>query len=94
MAKYRKKPVVIEAFLYDANNIFDHGFNPTWIVDAFDREVMYFEAGGDGRFELKIKTLEGIMTAVMPSYIIRGVKGELYACRADIFEETYEEVGE
>lgn len=39
-----------------------------------------------------IHTIEGIMTAVPGSYIIRGVRGELYPCRADIFEETYEEL--
>lgn len=41
---------------------------------------------------LKIKTLEGVMTAIEGDYIIKGVKGEFYPCKPDIFKETYEEV--
>ena len=42
--------------------------------------------------ELRIGTLEGTMTAQLGDYIIRGVNGEFYPCKPDIFEKTYEEV--
>lgn len=44
--------------------------------------------------KLKIKTLEGVMTADIGDYIIKGVNGEFYPCKPDIFEKTYEEVKE
>ena len=44
------------------------------------------------RLRCKIKTLEGVMTANEGDYIIRGVSGKLYPCKADIFEKTYERV--
>lgn len=46
----------------------------------------------DGKDRLCIKTLEGVMTVGWDDYIIRGVEGELYACKPDIFHKTYEEV--
>ena len=42
---------------------------------------------------LKIETLEGVMNASVGDYIIKGVNGEYYPCKPDIFEKTYEEVG-
>lgn len=75
MAKYRKKPVVIEAF----SNVPDATV-PEW----FDLRGITLGA------TIKIATLEGIMEAAPGDYIIRGVKGEIYPCKPDIFVATYE----
>ena len=83
--KYRKKPIVIEAMLYDRKDndiyaIWD------WAGDEGDR----FSVGQDGKVE--IETLEGVVTADIGDYIIRGVEGEFYPCKPSIFAATYEEV--
>lgn len=78
--KYRKRPVVIEA----------RQFEPLSELDAED--VAAWCAGeltGEG---LEIHTLEGVMLARPGDYVIQGVQGEFYPCRADIFEATYEPV--
>ena len=79
--KYRKKPVVIEAIQWNGNNL-----------NALTRFAnSHIEFDND---LIKIETLEGVMTANVGDYIIKGVKGELYPCKPDIFEMTYEEVKE
>jgi hypothetical protein len=78
MAKFRKKPVEIEAVQFDGN------------FDEVERFV-----GGDAEFRegnLVIATLEGAMTASPMDWIIKGVQGEFYPCKPDIFDQTYEEV--
>lgn len=87
MAKYRKKPVVIEAFQYDGDLKGSDGkyYVPEWAVDAFEKQDMYFNGP-----ELYIKTLEGVHHASVKDYIICGVDGELYPCKPEIFEKTYE----
>lgn len=79
MAKYRKKPVVIEAFQWTVDKC------PKWWLDA------------SGKFEINIKTgsifiptLEGTHEARHGDYIIQGIKGEIYPCKPDIFEMTYD----
>ena len=87
MAQYRKKPVVIEAVQYDGN------FR---CLDIFSiNEVSHFIVSKDKNDKqcIKIPTLEGEMTATIGDYIIRGVQGEFYPCKPDIFEKTYEKVG-
>jgi hypothetical protein len=82
--RYRKKPVVIEAVQYDGN------FR---CLDIFSiNDVGKFIVGTDdaGNPCLKIPTLEGVMIASKGDYIIRGIKGEYYPCKPDIFEMTYE----
>jgi hypothetical protein len=84
--QYRKKPVVIKAVKYDGN------FR---CLDIFAiSEVSHFIVSKDeeGKQCIKIPTLEGEMTALIGDYIIRGVKGEYYPCKPDIFEMTYESV--
>lgn len=79
MKQYRKKPVVIEAVQYLGTN-FDE-------IEAF--------VGGDAEFrsgELIVATLEGPLHASPQDWIIKGVKGEFYPCKPDIFEATYEPV--
>lgn len=77
MAKYRKKPIVIEAVQWTGNNFGD-------LTD-----IMHDVYGVDGK-EITIRTLEGVMTASVGDWIIKGVKGEIYPCKPDIFEATYE----
>lgn len=85
MAKFRKKPVVIEAW-QSFNNAGEETCEwPRWIMEALKSGVIY----ADGA-ETKIKTLEGDHTVSNGDWIIQGVKGELYPCKPDIFEMTYE----
>lgn len=79
MAKYRKKPVVIEAVQWNGENVQE--------VMDFANSALRINEG-----YLLIPTLEGIMQAAENDYIIKGVKGELYPCKPDIFERTYERV--
>lgn len=87
MAKFRKKPVVIEAVQF---------------TESTEQEVLQF-VGDDcwsNRYRrlkgeelvLLIPTLEGDMTAQLGDWIINGVQGEFYPCKPDIFEATYEAV--
>lgn len=87
--KYRKKPVEIEAFQYDGDFQYRKGnyYIPKWGTEAYEKGILFFDGP-----TLKIKTLEGDMKASVGDFIIRGVKGELYACKPDIFEKTYEVV--
>jgi len=97
MAKYRKKPVVIDAVkiennygsIYDAVEfVFNIGMESSIIgANATVRDVQ--ERNG-----LDIPTLEGTMHADFGDYIIKGVKGEFYPCKPDIFELTYDELRE
>lgn len=81
--KYRKKPIVIEAIIWDNN--FDEIFD---FVNA-DNDLGVVGVQGN---VLQIRTLEGIMDAQIGDYIIKGVKGEFYPCKPYIFELTYEAV--
>jgi hypothetical protein len=90
MPQFRKKPVVIEAVLAGdviASPADEWAGFPEWLQDAYDAGVISFKPG-----QVTIRTLEGEMTGGSEDWIIRGVKGELYPCRADIFEATYEAV--
>ena len=86
MSQYRKKPVVIEAFEWMPNA--PATATPQWF---FDRTVAgLVDVNHDN--SLSIKTLEGVMSAQPGDMIIMGVKGEIYPCKKDIFEATYEPV--
>jgi hypothetical protein len=84
LTKYRKKPVVIEAVRWNGKNK-DEVSSLMPRADAGD----YFY---DSKDNLCIHTLEGIMKASEGDYIIKGVNGEFYPCKPDIFEKTYERV--
>lgn len=91
MAKYRKKPVVIEAYQYTGDFIENNVWNaPTWIKQALDIGKLKYKEVEDNPPELYVVTLEGDMKCDYGDYIIKGIKGELYPCKPDIFEETYE----
>lgn len=80
--KYRKKPVVIEAHVWN-------GVNSDQICKFIEGRNVTIDKHG-----LHIHTLEGTMKANVGDYIIKGVKGEFYPCKPDIFYATYEEVTE
>jgi len=89
MEKFRKKPVVIEAIQWTGNNLKEiieftglHESAKKWSWEEYEKVV-----AEDG---LKIFTLEGKMNAGVNDWIIKGVKGEFYPCKSDIFEATYE----
>ena len=91
MAKYRKKPVVIDAIKWDGDNLKEviefTGLHPSvekWSWEEYEQVVA--EEG------LKIFTLEGSHMATVGDMIIKGVHGEFYPCKADIFAKTYEPV--
>ena len=93
--KFRKKPVVIEAFQMTEERRASNADWPEWMHQAWqlDREAPGSlhpteEGAGDGT--LSIGTLEGPHLVSWGDWIIRGVKGELYPCKPDIFEATYE----
>ncbi|WP_346961126.1 hypothetical protein [Faecalicatena contorta] len=91
--KYRKKPVVIEAFKYDGDLKGSKGYYvPDWAVKALEKKIMFYDAldSDSPPCELYISTLEGVHHASVGDYIIQGVNGELYPCKPDIFEKTYE----
>lgn len=91
MAKYRKKPVVIEAFKWTGGH--DQTEDPTWIVQALKTGEATIVGTSDMKVcVMQIKTLEGTMTASPGDYIIKGIQGEIYPCKPDIFEQTYESV--
>ena len=88
MWKYRKKPIVIEAFEWLPHS--PAVDTPGWFFDACMAKTAYPEDDGT----LSITTLEGVMSAQVHDWIIRGVKGELYPCKPDIFAATYESAQE
>jgi hypothetical protein len=92
MPKYRKLPVEIEAIEYRATNLasvlafIDAGCGTT-IVDVY-------APAEQAQGHIDIPTLEGTMRARVGDWIIRGVKGELYPCKPDIFATTYEPIAQ
>ena len=96
MAKYRKKPVEIEAFQYDGDLKGSDGKYcvPEWAVEAFENGKLMFMSLSPLHLpcDLYVRTLEGDMHAKVGDYIIKGVNGELYPCKPDIFEKTYEQL--
>lgn len=86
--QYRKKPVVIEAVQLSYFNNEHTQILPKWVLEAVLNGTL--ELWTDGR--AGVQTLEGVMIASPNDYIIRGIDGELYPCKPDIFERTYERV--
>ena len=91
--KYRKKPIVIEAVQWTGGNLREvidfaglHSSAQKWTWDEYE-DIVATEG-------LKIFTLEGPLMASVLDWIIKGVKGEFYPCKPDIFEATYEPVEE
>jgi len=92
--KYRKKPIVVEAFQMTEVAYFRRDGWPQWLHLATIKPREQPGAFYMGRTSPMIFTLEGSMRVEWGDYIIQGVQGELYPCKPDIFEATYEVVGE
>lgn len=96
--KFRKKPVVIEAFQMTQARRMDNADWPEWLHRAWNGSedqpgtLQRADYGVTPPDELAIVTLEGAHRVSWGDWIIRGVKGELYPCKPDIFAATYEEV--
>lgn len=90
MGKFRKKSVVIEAFQLNERGLIEED----WFWDAVTRNDIITHCFGKHYPDpawCEIKTLEGTMIANAGDYIIQGVNGEIYPCKADIFQKTYTE---
>lgn len=84
--QYRKKPVVIEAFLWDGDT--EQINHPEWAIEAVKIGTIHFE-----KFDkLVIQTIKGPMIVLLGDYIIKYVNDELYSCKPDVFMATYEPV--
>jgi hypothetical protein len=93
MAQYRKKPVVIEAVQYNNLNRKEiEKFVGKKLHQELETETAYLAGKGSPKFSLIIETLEGNHKAMPNDYIIKGIKGEFYPCKPDIFEATYEKL--
>ena len=84
--KYRKKPVTIEAIQWNRDNLKD-------VVDFVgENNSRSLPIPEDFLGQMQIRTLEGIITASLGDFIIKGIQGEFYPCKPDIFAATYEPV--
>lgn len=102
MGKYRKKPVVIEAFQMTKERRWDNSEWPDWLNQAWNRKPGENalwpdpntppEPGKKSSSILLCGTLEGVHVVTPGDYIIRGIKGEIYPCKPDIFKATYEPI--
>jgi len=91
MTKYRKKPVEVEAFKFYVDAM------PDWFMDKVSSNEVTLHRCNYDKYSIEeaychITTLEGVMLGSGGDYIIKGVQGEIYPCKTDIFEETYEKV--
>lgn len=83
---YRKKPVVVEAIQLDDNyeEIFD------WSKGEVRRHIAYQHNERIETIYMEVHTLEGLMLVSPKDYVIKGVEGEFYPCKPNIFEKTYQ----
>lgn len=92
--KYRKKPIVIDAFKWTGGP--DQRHDPEWAAEGFKKKAREVGAmriyNGLDRLTMEIRTLEGVISIKEGDYIIRGIDNEIYSCKPDIFEATYEKV--
>lgn len=93
---YRKKPVIIEAVQWTGSNPCEiqefagSAAKITKYAPAIDDAGVFVGFVERSRLELSIQTLEGEMKAAIGDYIIKGVNGEFYPCKEEIFEKTYD----
>lgn len=93
MGKYQKKPIPIEAFQWFGDE--RQTEDPEWIVKALGEGGVASILHLDGdKIVMQINTPEGVMTANQGDYVIKGIHGEIYPCKPDIFEESYVKVKE
>ena len=92
--KYRKKPIVVEAFQMTRHRRWNNEEWPEWLHKAWNKLTLdpgAFFSGFDQE-RLYLNTLEGEMKVDYGDYIIQGIRGELYPCKPDIFKATYDPV--
>lgn len=85
--KIRKKPIVVDAWFIDTAELAYDGDVLDWVFNEYQSTLGRLEIDGT---ELRIRTLEGVMTAKDGDVLVKGVDGELYAIRRDIFDKTYD----
>lgn len=92
MAKYKAKPCEIEAVQWDGLNLEEikQFVGESLIYDIND--AAWKVGKGAPHVDMKIRTLEGDMIATKGDYIVKGLRGELYPCKPDVFEKKYEAV--
>lgn len=93
MPKYRKKPVVVEAIQWTGSNLEEiRNFVGSDLIEDYMELFDIKRTLKEMLVDIAIDTLEGTMRVDYGDYIIKGVKGEFYPCKPDIFLKTYEEV--
>lgn len=91
--KYRKKPVEIEAVQYNGINVQEiENFVGKKLQVELETDAAYQAGKAAPVYSIIIPTLEGDMKAMPYDYIIKGIKGEIYPCKPDIFVQTYETI--
>lgn len=96
--RFRKKPVEIEAIRVPL--LYEHSITGKHVREVYHKDVSEIAEWCGGfinsidlnKLSIGISTLEGVMIASPGDWIIKGIKGEFYPCKPDIFEQTYEEV--
>ena len=89
--KFKKKPVVIEAEQFLP---YDEAIEKVMALASRSSRRVQVTRMPDGKCTMQIQTLEGVMEASIGDWIIRGIQGEVYPCKPDIFYATYERVYE
>ena len=96
--KYRKKPVVIEAFQMTKERRWDNSEWPNWLHIAWNTDPgegsVWIDPNDASGQRLVCGILEGVYRIDWNDWIIQGIKGEIYPCKPDIFEQTYDKVEE
>ena len=92
--KARKKPVMVEVFQMTKGRRWDNSEWPNWLHQAWNREpsegAVWIDDDDPKREKLVCGTLEGVHRIDFDDFIIKGIKGELYPCKPDIFALTYD----
>ena len=86
MGRYRKRPIVVEACQFDGS------LEAAEKIAEMDLHISVLHGGDEGEIYVLIDTLEGLMTTNPGDWVIKGVQGEFYPCKPDIFEASYEPV--
>jgi len=99
MGRFRKKPVIVDAFQMTLERRWDNSEWPNWLNMAWNREPGVWpdpdcppSSEHESANELVCGTLEGVHKITFGDWLIQGIKGEIYPCKPDIFEATYEEL--
>lgn len=91
MGIYRKKPVEVEAFQWTGDK--DQEAEPVWMSEALrNGDIIIYKANSRSEPVMEIHTTGSLAKARIGDYIVRGIKGELYPCKPDIFAASYEKV--